>query len=326
MEGIIPSRNSAQRTLHLHIGIPKTATTWLQKEVFTLLDHLYYVDCPKNLLFENSEDLVDPRLMASAFKRSSEIWTGFGDAIFEDLLGDREAWLTDGRDLLISEEGIGRQASRPALLGAHLHEMRQKALEWGFDRLNIVCMIRRQDHWLASHYSQMSDRNPIAGQPDFERLVREVTSPQLARYGFGMLLDFSVIRDQLEAVVGTEGLMMLPYELLKKSPHTFLQKLLEGLSTPSCKIEEITRLTSGTTANVRSEEDVWRLRPRPARQIAGFRLPNWSRGKRRRTVELTPALVDRIRSAYSDGNRTLATGTGINLEEYGYFDFNIKNT
>ena len=263
--------------------------------------------------------------MASAFKRSSEIWAGFGDAIFEELLGDREAWLADGRDLLISEEGIGRRASRPALLGAHLNGLRQKAFEWGFDRLKIFCMIRRQDHWLASHYAQMSDRNPIAGQSDFERLVEEVCSPHLARYGFGMLLDFSVIADQLEAVAGTEGLMILPHELLKHSPHAFLQKLLDALNTPCSKIREIESLTLGTTANVRSDEGVWRLRPKPAPNIAGFRLPNWLMGARKQTVELTPAIADRLRYAYAAGNERLATGTGIDLEEFGYFDFSPGN-
>ena len=154
MKDMESSSFHSQRTLHLHIGIPKTASTWLQKKVFPLLEHLYYVDCPKSLLFKDAADLVDQRLISSAFRKSSEIWPCFGDAIFQELLGDRDAWLADGRDLLISEEGIGRQASRPALLGAHLRELREKASEWGFGRLNIVCIIRRQDHWLVLNHAE----------------------------------------------------------------------------------------------------------------------------------------------------------------------------
>ncbi|MDO8860415.1 hypothetical protein Q6D67_01785 [Haliea sp. E1-2-M8] len=315
------SGKSPRRALHLHIGLPKTASTWLQEKVFTLLQHLEYLDCPKSSLFEHAREVAERRLLTGAFRRSSEIWRGFGDEIFKDLLGDRQTWLTDGRDLLISDEGMGRQATRPALFAAHIDEMQRKAKEWGFGRLNIVCIIRRQDHWLASHYAQMSDRNPIAGQADFECLVREVTSPQFARYEFGMLLDFSVIYDQLREVVGTGNLLMLPYELLRKSPEVFLPTLLERLDTPSDKIAEIVRLTRGTTANVRSEQGIWRLRPPAVRKIGGFALPNWSFGKREHTIELTSDISRSILSAYSMSNQALAAKIGVDLDDHGYFDF-----
>lgn len=315
------STDSPSRTLHLHIGLPKTASTWLQKEVFPLLGHLEYRNCPRSPLFENIGEHAEWRLMTSAFMQSSEIWPGFGDAIFREMLGDPQTWLTKGRDLLISDEGMGRQASRPALFAAHIHELQRKAREWGFDRLNIICMIRRQDHWLASHHAQMSDRNPIAGQADFERLVREVTSPGLARYEFGMLLDYGVIHDRLLQVVKAEDLLILPYELLGKSPQAFLQTLLEKLDTPSGKIAEIVRLTQGTTANVRSDQGVWRLRARPARKIAGFPLPGWSSGKREQTIELTSEISHRIHNAYATSNRSLAEKIDVDLNDHGYFDY-----
>lgn len=185
------NRSYRTKTLHLHIGIPKTASTWLQTKVFTQLQHLCYLDCSQNKMFKNKTDLTkDRQTLGSIFKQSSQVWDGYGDAIFEDLLGDRQEWLADGRDLLISDETIGRQGSRPALLSAHFRKMKLKAVDWGFERINIICLIRRQDHWLASHYAQMTDRNPKAGQADFERLVEEVTSHYLSRYSFGMLLDY----------------------------------------------------------------------------------------------------------------------------------------
>lgn len=322
MESAKPYNSNQLRVLHLHLGLPKTASTWLQKEVFAMLDHLDYRDCPRNSLFELGGEERERRLMTGAFMQSSEIWPGFGDAIFHELLGKRQTWLTDGRDLLVSDEGMGRQASRPTLFAAHLHEMQQKAKEWGFDRLNLVCVIRRQDHWLASHYAQMSDRNPRAGQADFERLVREVTSPQLARYQFGMLLDYGVIYDRLRQVIDAESLLMLPYELLRQSPQIFLQTLLERLNTPSGRIAEIVRLTEGTTANVRSEHGLWRLRVPAARRIAGVRLPAWRFGIREQTIKLTSDISGRILNAYSASNQSLAAETGVDLSEHGYFDFN----
>lgn len=307
------------RTLHLHIGLPKTASTWLQKNVFPLLEHLEYRDCPKSPLFEHIGERAEWRLMTSAFMQSSEIWPGFGDAIFREMLGDRQTWFMNGRSLLISDEGMGRQAARPALFAAHIRELQRKAREWGFDRLNIVGVIRRQDHWLASHHAQMSDRNPSAGQDDFERLVREVTSPRLARYEFGMLLDYGVIYDRLREVVEPENLLVLPYELLGQSPQSFLQTMLQRLDTPSGQIAEIIRLTRGTTANVRSEQGAWRLRPLPVRRIAGVPLPGWASGRREQIIELTPDISDRIHTAYSASNQSLAARTGVNLQEHGYW-------
>lgn len=314
------STKTSLRTLHLHIGLPKTASTWLQKKVFPLIQHLEYRDRPKSPLFDYIGELAERRLMTSAFMQSSEIWPGFGDAIFGEILGDRQTWLLNDRDLLISDEGMGRQAGRPTLFAAHIRELQRKAKEWGFDRLNIICMIRRQDHWLASHHAQMSDRNPIAGQVDFERLVQEVTLPQLARYEFGMLLDYGVIHDRLLEVVEAENLLILPYELLGKSPQTFLQTLLERLDTPFAKIEEIVRLTQGTTANVRSDQGVWRLRPLPVRRIAGVPLPEWASRRREQIIQLTPDISDRVHTAYSTSNQSLAAKTGVDLKKHGYWD------
>jgi len=138
---------------------------------------------------------------------------------------------------------IGREGSRPVLLSAHLAEMKRIGLEWGFKRLNIICLIRRQDHWLASHYAQISDKKSRAGQDDFERLIGEVTSPRHSRYKFGMLLDYNVLYEQLANVSRTDNLVMLPYENLRESPDLFLQHLLLSLDTPYSKIDEICKKT-----------------------------------------------------------------------------------
>lgn len=273
MEDQKSNRVARLRTLHIHIGIPKTASTWLQTKVFPQLEHLHFINCPQSTLFvtDNSRE-KKKRMMGEIFKRSSQIWPGLGNTIFEEMLGERLEWLSDGRDLLISEEMVGREGSRPVLLSAHLREMKRKSQEWGFERLNIVCMIRRQDHWLASHYAQMSEQNPKANQTGFNRLVRKVTSPQESRYRFGMLLDFGVLYDHLAAVSGAENLILLPYEDLKKSPGIFLQSLLRRLDTPVEKIKEICDKASGTSANVRSEQGVWHLRQKRS-HIAGLPLP-----------------------------------------------------
>jgi len=319
MEDQNSEKISHPRTLHLHIGIPKTASTWLQNKVFTQLDHLHYLNCPQsNLFVAGNNPEKKKRMMGKIFKSSSKIWQGFGDTIFEDMLGDRSTWLAGGRDLLISEEAIGRQGSRPALLAAHFRDMKLLANNWGFERLNIICVIRRQDHWLASHYAQMSDRNPGASQTGFNGLIRKVTSARESRYQFGMLLDYSALYDHLAEVSGAENLILLPYEALNKSPRIFLQSLLTKLDTPDDKIEEICNGTSATAANVRSNQGVWYLQQKRTR-IAGIPLPGWLLGNSKKTIKVTPDIEDRIRETYSESNQKLASRTGLDLEQYGYF-------
>lgn len=309
------------RTLYLHIGLPKTASTWLQNKVFPRLDHLYYLNCPQNnLFFAGNNPEREMRVMGKVFKSASQIWADFGNTIFEEMIGDRLAWLSDGGDLLISEEMIGRQGSRPVLLAAHLHEMKRKSTEWGFDRFCIICMIRRQDHWLASHYAQISGQNPRASQSGFEGLARKITSVRESRYQFGMLLDYSVLYHHLAEVSGEKNLILLPYELLNESPHSFLQSLLTGLDTPADRIEEICNETSGTVANVRSKKGAWHLRQRRAK-FAGLPLPRWLLNRRKKTIEVTPAIKDRIRKTYSAGNQKLDFRTSLNLDQFGYINF-----
>jgi len=269
-------------------------------------------------MFQNIEDLsANQRSLGHIFKRSIRIWEEFGDTIFEDLIGDRQTWLKKDLDLLISDERIGRQGSRPTLLTDHFREMKQKATDWGFDQIHLICMIRRQDHWLASHYAQMSDRNPQAGQEDFRKLIRNITSPHRFRYGLGMLLDYNELYDQLSDAYGEKNLLMLPYEELKQSPATFLESLLGRLKTPFETIERILSETSGTKANVRSEQGVWQLREK-RKSIAGIPLPKWVLNNQK-SIKLMPEHTQQIFKCYSAGNRELALKTGLDLEQYGYF-------
>lgn len=309
------------RTLYLHIGMPKTASTWLQTSIFPLLDHLRYLNCPESELFEKPKKFkTRQRIMGPVFKSSSQIWPGFGDAIFKELIGDRRMWLSDEQDLLISEEAIGRSGSRPSLLAAHLQQMKLKAFEWGFERFTIICVIRRQDHWLASHYAQISDRIPKPGQTDFVRLVQEVVSPRMSRYSFGMLLDYNTLYDHLIAVTGKENLLLLPYERLKLTPEEFLHSLLQELDTPEKKIKEICAAKLESMTNVRSEEELmtWRLRPKIS--VVG-KLPviRWFVNKQAQTFKVTPDISQKICDTYSEGNQILAEKANLDLERHGYF-------
>lgn len=161
---------NSDATLYLHIGLPKTGTTYLQEQVFPKLYWLDYLNKPRSDFLQDGPDPMYG-IMDRAFKHSAVIWEEFGDEVFAHVTGDSAA-PTAQRSLLISDEGISTGGRRPFFLRAHLEEFRKKAFEWGFASLKLICIFRRQDQWLGSHYAQISNRIPNASQEDFESFCK----------------------------------------------------------------------------------------------------------------------------------------------------------
>ena len=314
-------------TLTLHIGIPKTASTWLQEVVFPQLEDIVFCPTPANTLFHSAEDTAN-RLMASCVRRSSRVWEQYGDAIFADLFGDKQLWLRHPKNALVSDESFGRHGSRPEHLQSHLIAIAAKARQWGFGSLRIICLFRRQDQWLASHYAQMSNRDELPSQEGFERLVEEVVDPARSRYMLGMLLDYSALDEALSAAVGRSNVMMMPYEMLASNERQFREKLLTFLDLPPQKElkgreEKRDEKEEKQLVNQRrSGQTTWQLRA-PLR--SGWRRKLGSAARKLgiaadapRTITLTPAATQRVLQAYDDSNRRLQHALDLDLAQYGY--------
>ncbi len=307
------------RTLYLHVGLPKTASTWLQDEVFSRLGRLRVVSKPRTRLFRMPADAAaGPAVFEGAMRRSATLWDSYGDALFAEMLGPLEAWRAEGRDLLVTDETIGRAGSRPALLAAHVAGIAATAARWGLGRVRVLCVIRRQDHWLASHYAQISDRLPRAGQAGFEAMVAEVLDPARARHGFGALLDFHLLRDALAGAVGPEALLILPLEALRDAPEATLGRILDWLDAPEDTARRVLAAALDRPANVRAQDAAWRLRA-PTLRVPGLgrRLPRPAR--RRGTITLPSEVTAAILAAYGSGNRRLAATERLPLATWGYF-------
>lgn len=322
-------------TLYLHIGLPKTATTYLQNALFPRLRNLLYLGMPQSEKFSDVQDREHGcRILVCSLQRSALIWREFGDEIFREMLGDKDARRASRQDVLISEEGVGRAGSRPLFLRCHLEELSLKAADWGFASLKIICVFRRQDHWLGSHYAQVSDRTPQASQKHFEENIDRVLDPYHSRYKFGMLLDYKILRDQIVSAVGEANVLMLPYELLVAEPAIFLQTILSFLGAEADLVRSVVdeRAAGDGKHNVRSQgQNKWLLRRRgrtvhlrPHRLFTTVGLPasvslpkpRLGRGK---VIELTPAITEKVLAAYSQSNRRLAEDLPFDLRRYGYY-------
>ena len=316
-----------QPTLFLHVGLPKTATTYLQTAVFPHLRGPLYFDTPTDPAFDDPDDLATgSRIMSCVLKRDPRYWDSQGDAFLTSLLGPRQNWTP--RDVLISDEGMGRAGSRPGLLGDHLRAMGAVAAGWGLSRLAVICTVRRQDHWFASHYSQMSDRNPRASQRDFDRAARDLIRPTGGRFKLGMLLDYATLHAALANAAGAGNVLLFPFERQRSDADGVMADLLGFLGAEMAAGAAPERGAAGDGVNVRAlGADRWSIRPeegrhgpRSLRLTRLAHLPGRvSRSRRGRSFVLSPETGAAILDSYRDANMALSDDLGLDLGSYGYF-------
>jgi hypothetical protein len=321
--------------LYLHLGLSKTGSTFFQKEILPGISGIRCLDKPMS-------DLVDGKflrdgILSRFFGVSPAIWDELGEALFAELLGppdEREA----PRSVLISDEGVLVSWSRdPFSVGQHLERCSRMASRWNFSRVKVLFTFRRQDTWLASSYTQESDRLRGASQAQFEHWVRSWLNKKNGYYETGIRLDYALLYRRLVEVIGEPNVLMLPYELMKEDLSAFYQQWFAYLgiteegeailrrihSRPGARNE---RHTDSHTWALRApiEEGVPFLRLRPGRAFTALglprkvylRRPDLKRGK---TIRLTPSLRREILECYANSNLALGQALKMNLSSYGYY-------
>ncbi len=328
--------------LCLHIGMSKTATTWLQKNIFPRLFGDAFRDNPRSQLLQGG---IWQGGLARAFRRSPEIWRDRGGVLLREMLGQPGATRTDiHTSMLVSDQSAGprlleygnyvgphweQERMDPTMLSAHLKAMRDVTLAEGFAALKVMLVIRRQDAWLASKYAQRSDRIVGASQRDFEARIRYYMDKNEGYYADGIILDYMLLWGALEAAVGEQNILMIPYEYLRCDPTGFLQRLndFHAAETKGEDALALARRAATLQTNVRSiAPDTWRLHP-PKRATLLRSLHHSKAMKqilvgamfRERVIHITEPLRRQILDTYRNSNLAIGARIGFDLQKFGYY-------
>ena len=328
--------NSWCPTLYLHIGFPKTGSTHFQQAVLPELPGMTCFDRPDSPTVEQKApwDGVLNRL----FECSPEVWSQFGRSIFHELFGSPEHNARREQDVLISDENMWISGARdPYLVQFHLKRLIELAREWGFVRVRVIAVFRRQDTWMASAYAQTSDQYTGACQQDFEEHVHRRLDLSKEYFDTRVDLDYLLQYRLLCECVGSKNLLFLPYELMKDDIADFYRYWFDfmGLNANS-SMGSLLNKASTAKHNVRSSgKATWALRERTTRNVPFvwlrpgrlfslmgvqppklyLRLPDLQRGKE---ISLTPELSRRILSRYTESNKMLNNKIKPDISQYGY--------
>jgi hypothetical protein len=280
-----PQGPTAAATLTVHIGLPKTATTFLQTRVFQSEDNLAYVYQPKRVPLQK------------ALERLQRL----GKSHLGEILGEISKELPQG-NVLVSDENISMHVGEPWHYKGPTPESFGKRFELLKDivpRLKIILGIRRQDQWLASRYAESARMYEAFCQEDFDKRVLELCNDNVK--GALRWLDYSEAWKRLSACVGQENVLLLPMEEVGSNPEGAIQALQNF------------RGVDGWMKRYR--DNAKKIQPRNVLSVGEN---EWNLKGHDTTLRLKGELQVRILERYRSSNQQLSELCSLNLDRHGY--------
>ena len=287
------TRPSAEPVLILHVGLPKTGTTFLQHRVFRHMPNAHFVH---RTMGGEALDL------ARDFRTYARI-----DPVRAALLRRRirsrlNLLAEDDRPVLVTEENISISPTRfwhgagatPAGLAQRI-----AALARGLDSrllpVKLIVGIRRQDQWLASRYAESSKDFPDFGQADFERRMKAICAGETLD-GPLAWLDYAPMRAALADVLGDAHVHVVSLEELIARPYKSTRAIEDFLGGPPLFDPDRKRPAMREPRNqLATGQDSWGLRRDGA------------------TLTLAPGIKARLRQRFEAANRALPAHLGLDF-------------
>jgi hypothetical protein len=305
------------KTFNIHIGIHKTGSTFLQKKVFPKIESINFLSQPNFKILKGSKYTSLSKFM----NRSPLVWKEFGSLFLQEaknkVKGDRK------KDILVSDEHAV-EANDPLRISKHIEKMKN-VFEEEYET-KIVIVVRRQDTWMASAYSEMSNRYENASQSHFEKWVDERLQSRKNFYSSsGVRLKYYTLAKEIEKKVKQSNLKVIPFETLKKDPKKFIKEMCEFIENGIPKGIDISpeyrRSKSSSVWKIRPKKDRY-IRLRPTKlfdKVIGKSILRIPITKRDNEIFLSDKISKRILDKYSKENKRLDDRMDVDLESYGYY-------
>ena len=244
--------------LILHIGLPKTGTTTIQWLVR---------DCPGYFARDSS------KLKKICRTRQGENWYRAAQRWSRDLQHKFQHRGMPYETILLSSEAVftthpkAYRQKWPIFVRDLPHEtinrLRQpsaadylQAIQkvWPHGQVKVLLTLRNQPDWLASLYSQLSDRIKQASQADFEHEIRDLISRG------DDYIDWSQKIDSIQNVVGADNLQVLLLEDIHRPSYWENFARFTGINDSIDPDQIASRHTEHKNAR-QVKSLTWRLRP-----------------------------------------------------------------
>ena len=327
----------------IHIGVPRTATTTLQRAVFAKHPGIHYLGKP----FRRKNPTEDCRTRLPA-EVITAVWSmdslGFdAQASKRELDSAFEPNAASDRTVVLSEEALSAAGSADRRLIA-------ERLRRLFGPSDILITIRNQDTALPSLYHHYL-RKGLIPQAPFETWLTSALAPKdFADNAWSWIIPqyryFELYR-LYRTVFPDARIKVLLYEEMVEDRAAFCRELSgflgvdaemthELLNAAAKQNESLSYRAVQRERSYRSLEWVYgRLRARlfPSLGLRTQAPALWmlKEKARERAIESSPKLSadgnpaamspqarDRLRACYAEDNRRLAEATGLPLERYGY--------
>jgi len=318
--------------LIFHLGITKTASTFLQRNVF----HGKMNTLSRRK--DREEDRKDARDFELFFRsRSPCVWRR-GQVVDEFLpqVGENVR-----ENILISHESLYEHVPfrpdnlkenilfEPYLLSSRLNEISRHC--WPYGRVKVFFFFRKQVDWLPSIYAQVSHLLGKPSQRDFERRVASF----LEKVDQGsQVLEYDLLIDCLKDALGERNVLAIPYEEFAKK--ATWEKIcfftgIDGLEPVKSRGEQKSnvRRSAGNQSGWRASEKAWFIRRvlsrgvfRPVAKRLSFgakrRINELMKGSETR-IDMPPSLAEEVQRFYEMSNRRCGIKLGLDLSQYGYY-------
>ncbi|WP_439634711.1 hypothetical protein [Glycocaulis sp.] len=295
-------------TVYIHIGLPKTATTFLQEKLFTQIENIKYID--RNYIHElfNEEDNEGFR---AKFSKSPGIWASYAGRSINKIINSIEC-----ENILISEENISanvhffdfqaRRQQDPIVLAHHLNHMRKAILKGSrFSRVKILTTIRRQDTWIASRYAQSGATFSAPSQEHFEKTARKLISAKSELYRSAMVINYRYMDDCLRSALGKNDICFLPMEAIRLDPPLFYSRLVEFFDGNDSFMAAAEREKAIHASNAEGENR-WKVRQEDGQENSV-------------RIEMPEQLAAKIMRKFAKSNEVISKRYDLGLDRYGYF-------